>query len=186
MLFLTSFFGFTLTIGAQDTGGANKLVRLEKIEVHGSRLPEGGVLQVSGLAVGQQVNDFIVNTACHKITSTGLVERVDYAYDLYPDRPTVALILTVVDEKPLLPAKIVPSADEEQIWKAIQTTNPLLTRNLPRTEKALKLYSAEMESALKKMGRDNQYVAADVTGDANAPSGIVFAIRSYHNSGRTH
>ncbi len=170
----------TSRIWAQAPSEAKKLVTLEKIEIHGSRFPEGALLHLSGLAVGEQVNDLIVTTACHKITSTGLVKSVDYAYDVYPDKPGVALILTLVDEKVTLPAKITPATDEERIWRALQAAEPLLTRELPRTEKALGFYSAHIERVLKSLGRDNEYVAPSVTGDANgAPTGIIFAIRSY-------
>jgi hypothetical protein len=74
---------------------ANRLVSLNKIEIQGSRLSEAGVIQLSGLAVGQQVNDLVVNNACHKITASGWVKKVDYGYDVYPDKPGVSLVLTL-------------------------------------------------------------------------------------------
>jgi hypothetical protein len=159
---------------------ANRLVSLNKIEIQGSRLSEAGVIQLSGLAVGQQVNDLVVNNACHKITASGLVKKVDYGYDVYPDKPGVSLVLTLVDEAPLFPSTITPASESELIWGALLQSNPLLKRELPRTEAALKFYAVQIESILKQRGRDNEYVAPLVAADAaGSPTGIVFAIRTY-------
>jgi hypothetical protein len=125
----------------------------------------------------------MVNTACHKITSTGLVKSIDYSYDVHPDKEGIVLSLTLVDEKPLLPAKIIPQANEEQLWRAVQA-DPLLMRELPRTERALSFYTSHLENALKRLGRNNEYVTAAVVGNANGvPSSIVFSIRSYKQLG---
>jgi len=159
---------------------ANKLVRIEEIKVHGTRLPADSVIRLSGLAVGQDVNDLKVNSACHKITATGLVKTVDYGYEVYPDKPGAVLTLTLADEEPLFPAKIQPKGDEEQLWGCLASSDPLFTRELPRTERALNYYSAAIERCLKLAGRENEYAAAVVSGDAqgNAKQ-IVFEIRRY-------
>jgi hypothetical protein len=152
---------------------------LEKIEVRGTRLPAESIINLSGLKVGDKVNDLIVNNALHKITATGLVKTVDYAYDVYPDRPTAVLELTVGDERPLLPARIEPQADAEALWKCLQA-DPIFTRELPRTEKALAFYSAAVESCLRAQGRSDEYAASSVMADAsgNAQS-IIFRVRRY-------
>ena len=165
---------------------AAKLVRIDAIQVSGSRLPADSVIRLSGLAVGQSVNDLMVNTACHKITATGLVKTVDYGYQVYPDKPGAVLTLTLQDEQPLFPAVIAPAADADRLWACLQSADPLFTRELPRTERALNYYSGAIERCLKASGRDNEYTAAHVTGDAegNAKE-IVFEIRRYHGAPKT-
>ena len=162
---------------------ANKLVRVDEIKVRGTRLPADSVIRIAGLAVGQDVNDLIVNTACHKITATGLVKTVDYGYEVYPDKPGAVLTLTLADEGPLFPATIQPSGEEEHLWACLAATDPLFTRELPRTERALKYYSAAIERCLKSAGRENEYAASVVSGDpqGNAKQ-IVFEIRQYRGT----
>ncbi len=165
---------------------ANRLVTLNGIEIQGSRLSSDGLIQLSGLAVGQQVNDLVVNKACHKITASGLVKKIDYGYDVYPDKPGVSLVLTLVDEAPLFPSTITPASESERIWEALQQRSPILKRELPRTEAALKFYAVQIENILKQWGRDNEYVSPLVTADAaGSPTGIVFAIRAYKQTSAT-
>lgn len=160
-----------------------KLTELESIAVHGTRLPSDSVIRLSGLKVHDKINDLIVNNACHKITATGLVKKIDYGYDLYPDRPGVALTLTLVDEVPLLPAHIKPESEESELWSSLQSLDPLFTHELPRTEKALNFYAANLERCLKAKGRDNEYAAASVVGDQAGNAGyILFQIRRYKAS----
>lgn len=183
----SSFLCWSVIAAAQSSPPeAAKLVRLDAIQVSGTRLPADSVIRLTGLTVGQNVDDLIVNTACHKITSTGLVKTVDYGYQLYPDKPGAALTLTLQDEQPLLPAVIAPAADAERLWACLQSADPLFTRELPRTERALSYYSAAMERCLKAAGRENEYAAAHVTGDAQGnASQIVFEIRQYRGTPKT-
>ena len=110
------------------------------------------------------------------------MKTVDYAYDAYPDRPGVALILTVADEGPLLPAAIKPAAEENALWSSLQAHDPIFTRELPPTEKALTFYAKTLEKCLQANGRSNEYISSNVTADANGKlSGIVFEIRQYKN-----
>jgi len=167
---------------AQDssTEDAAKLVELDAIKIVGTRLPVPSVIRLTGLKIGDKVNDLIVNTACHKITATGLVKKIDYAYDLYPDKPGVALTLTLLDEGPLLSARILPADQDERLWQSLVAFDPLFDRRLPRTEKALAFYAANIEKVLKQQGRENEYAAPTVTGDANGEAReIVFQIREY-------
>src|SRR5579875_2174648 len=159
---------------------ADKLVRIDEIDIRGTRWPADSVVRLSGLTIGENVNDSIVNAACHKITASGLVKTVDYGYAMYPDKPGVALTLTLQDETPLLPAAIQPEGDGERLWGCLASADPLFTRELPRTERALKYYSAAIEKCLKAVGRENEYGSAVVTGHAQGNARqIVFQIRKY-------
>lgn len=160
-------------------------MRLDKIEIRGTRLPADSIFRLSGLTIGQRVNDGIVNAACHKITSTGLVKSIDYGYDSYPDREGVVLTLTLVDEVPLFPSKIEPEKEEPHLWQLLQSEDPLFTRELPRTERALDYYSANFERCLKSEGRDDEYASPVIVADANGnPSEIVFRIAYYKHMRR--
>lgn len=173
---------FSLAAAAQNVPASEgvKLVRLDKIEIRGTRLPIDSIIRLSSLTIGQHVNDAIVNAACHKITSTGLVKSIDYGYDSYPDREGVVLTLTLVDEGPLFPSKIEPEKEESHLWQLLQSEDPLFTRDLPRTERALNYYSANIERCLKAEGREDEYASPIVVGDANGnPSEIVFRIAHY-------
>ena len=170
---------FGAGMGAAQTA-AERLLEVESIHVQGTRLTSNSVIRLSGIKLHDRVNDRIVNAACHRITATGLVKSVDYAYDAYPDRPTVTLKLTIVDEAPRLPAKIRPSADEDWLWASLEAVDPLFTRELPPTEKALAFYSKNFDKCLEVKGRSNEYVASDVTADTSGKlTGIVFQVRQY-------
>lgn len=159
---------------------ALKLKQLDDIKVTGTHLPAQSVIRLAGLKVGDKVNDLIVNTACHKITSTGLVHSIDYFYDMYPDKPGVTLNLTLVDEPGLLPATIKPEADDTALWNALLAIDPIFLRQMPRTEKALAFYAANLGKILEQQGRSDSYAAPDVVSNAaGEPAAIVFEIRKY-------
>jgi hypothetical protein len=151
------------------------VVTVRKIAVVGSRLTPGFVQQVTGLAIGQKVNEAAVRTVCQRLTRTGLIDDVSYAYQTTVDDPGgVTLQLTVTDTKPLLPATVkIPGVEPEAVWKYLAALNPLLTDELPRTEAALNFYGSLIERYLKTIDRADR-IGADVTGTEANPTGIVF------------
>ena len=153
-------------------------MELTGIEVNGSRLPTTTVVRLSGLKVGQQVNYDILNDACNKITSTGLVSAVDYAYNVQPGKPGVVVSLKLWDEMPLLPAKVYPPEDTDEIWKCLRSADPVFTPELPNTKAALHFYSENIEHCLANGGLVNLYVASSVVCDAKGKaSQVVFDVR---------
>jgi hypothetical protein len=156
----------------------HKLVELGGIEVNGSRLPASSIIRLSNLKVGQKVNYDIINEACHRITSTGLVALVDYAYNLEPGKPGVVLSFTVTDEMPLLPAKIYPPEDEDQIWRCLQSADPIFTREMPNTRNALGFYATNINRCLENVGARQDYARPSVVCDrVGRAAEIVFSIR---------
>jgi hypothetical protein len=154
----------------------HKLVELGGIEVNGSRLPANSIIRLSNLKVGQKVNYDIINEACHRITSTGLVSLVDYAYE--PGKPGVVLSFTVTDEMPLLPAKIYPPDDEDLIWRCLQSADPIFTRELPNTRNALGFYATNINRCLDNAGARHDYARPSVVCDRLGKAAeIVFSIR---------
>lgn len=163
---------------APQPADPNKLVEINGFSVKGTRLPADSIVRLSGLKVGQKVNYAAINNACHRITSTGLVKMIEYSYDTYPGKPGVVLAFNLVDELPLLPAKIMPPQYEQRIWQCLQSADPIFTRELPNTENALKFYSANIERCLKNQGYTDEQGRALVTCDGNGNSiDIVFNIR---------
>lgn len=172
--------GLTFSNQLQAQSAAERLVEVEEIKVTGTRLPSESVILLSEIKLHDKVNDLIVNAACHKITSTGLIKSVEYNYDAYPDRPGVVLNLILVDEKPLLAATIKPPNQESSLWSCLLAIDPLFTRELPPTEKALAFYAKNIEKCLRLSGNSNGYASNTVTADSTGkPTGIVFEIRQY-------
>lgn len=119
----------------------HKLVQLQGIEVSGTRLPPNSIIRISGLKIGQMVNDDSLKQASDKVTSTGLVKSVGYSYSITPGKPGVSLTLKVIDEAPLLPAHILPEQDSQPIWACLQSADPIFTRDMPNTENAIHFYA---------------------------------------------
>jgi hypothetical protein len=177
LLVLLSGSGWLRPACAQTA--AQRLVEVENIIVSGTRLPSESIIKLSGIKPHDKVNDLIVNSACHKITATGLIKNVAYFYDAYPDRPEVVLNLTITDEAPLVPAVVKPAA-EEWLWTCMQAQDGIFKRDLPPTEKALAFYSKGFEACLQTKGRTDEYAGSTVTADAGgAVSSVVFEIRRY-------
>lgn len=160
-------------------GDPNKMVTIDGFNVTGTRIPAQSIVRLSGLKVGQQVNYTIVNAACHKITSTGLVKMINYSYgDLAPGQTHVTLSLNLTDELPLLPARILPEQYEQSVWQCLESADPIFTRELPNTENALHFYSVNIERCLKNQGLVDEHGHAKVNCDGEGNStGIVFNIR---------
>jgi hypothetical protein len=155
-----------------------KLVQIDGFKVNGSRIPAESIIRLSGLKVGQTVNYSIINAACHKITTTGLVKMINYGYDVAPGEKGIILSFNVVDEMPLLPARIVPAEDADKIWGCLQTADPIFTRELPNTRAAMDFYSANIERCIEVHGQQDAYVHATVPCDRTGkPAEILFDIR---------
>ena len=157
----------------------HKLIELLGVEWTGTRLPAASLLRLSQLKVGQKVNYDILNQVSNRLTSTGLVSTVDYAYNVQPGKPGVMVSFQLKDEMPLLPASIVPEANAEILWGCLQSADPIFTRELPNTGNAMRFYQANINKCLE-MGSHNQdfhaqpSVACDAKGKA---AKIIFNIR---------
>ena len=157
----------------------HKMVELGGIEVTGTRLPVESVIRISELKVGQKVNYNIINEACHRLTSTGLISLVDYAYNLVPGKPGIVLSLNVSDELPVLPSKIYPKEDEDIIWQCLQAADPIFKRELPNTRSALTFYSKNIDRCLENTGARGGFARPTVVCDREGKASvIVFEIRA--------
>lgn len=174
LLFCFSVSGSSQSHQAPDSG---KLVELAGFQVKGTRIPTESIIRLSALKVGQKVNYAIIDQACHKITSTGLVKLIDYAYEVQPGKPGIVLSFTLVDELPLFPAKILPAEDTDRIWQCLESSDPIFTRELPNTSNALKFYTTNINRCIQIHGQHDAYVHASVACDVHGNAAqIVFDI----------
>lgn len=159
-----------------------KLVELQGLKVSGTRLPANSIIRLSGLRVGQMVNYDILKAACAKITATGLVSAIDFAYNVETGtsgdsgtpgdsgKQAVVVSLLISDEMPLLPAKIQPPEEADQIWACLQSADPIFTRELPNTNAALLFYTANIDRCLQNTGQRTRHATANVACDGRGRS----------------
>ena len=166
-----------LSEGSHDV---EETVKIEKFTIQGTRLELRTVQALTGLYPGLTINDATVRKSLKRMLETGLVKEVQYTYESLSEPKSVALEFTITDELPLLPATIdLPGVDPDAVWSYLAGIDPLYTRELPRTEKALRLYSRSIESYLrtqKRVERVTPQILGDLLGTepgGNA-TGVVF------------
>jgi hypothetical protein len=145
-------------------------MRLQGIQVTGTRLPAESIIRISGLKVGEMITDEHLKQATDKITSTGLVKGLDYEFNINPDKSGVQLALHVFDEGPLLPVRIEPLEIATQVWSCLQTADPVFTAEMPNTEKAIHFYSVNMARCLGNSETARERVSATVACDGTGKS----------------
>jgi len=167
---------------AADAG--KQPVKIQAIRIKGSRLAERSILHLTGLQVGQIVDEGKVRSALQHANDSGLFANIAYAYESAPDSTDVILELQIEDQLPLVPATIeIPKVDAEQIWRYLQNFDPLFTRELPRTEKAINLYAHYITKYLESQNHTDIAVTGNVLGSAERATGVEFVatkLRSAH------
>jgi hypothetical protein len=160
---------------APRPSASEELVTIEKITVHGTRFAEHSIEVLTGLSRGSEINEAAVRKAIGRMLESGLIKSVDYNYESLEDPKAVALDLNITDELPLLPATIeIPGVDAEAVWEYMQSVDPLFTRELPRTQKALRFYIRAITDYLRENKRQDVVVPI-VTGDSEQnATGILF------------
>src|SRR5579875_2814633 len=150
--------------------GPHQPMRLEQIHVTGSRLPAESIVRISGLRIGQMIDDDLLHKVSEKITSTGLVKGIDYEFNETPGKSGVDLAIKLFDEGPLLPAHIAPPEQAETIWSCLQSADPIFTREMPNTEKAIHFYSINIARCIGNEGVAHERVSATVACDGTGKS----------------
>jgi hypothetical protein len=160
----------------QATPPSRQIVTIEKFSVKGTRFPARSIQILTGLREGDQIDEAAVRKAIGRMLESGLIRSVNYNYESLEDPTKVALELDVIDETPLYPASIeIPGVDPEPVWEYLESVDPLFTRELPRTQKALRFYARAITDYLRTNKRRDA-LAPIVKGDAEGhPTGIVFA-----------
>jgi hypothetical protein len=160
----------------QATPPSQQIVTIEKLNVKGTRFPARSIQILTGLREGDQIDEAAVRKAIERMLESGLIRSVNYNYESLEDPGKVSLELDVIDETPLYPASIeIPGVDPEPVWQYLESVDPLFTRELPRTQKALRFYAHAISDYLRTNTR-REILAPIVKGDAEGrPTGIVFA-----------
>jgi hypothetical protein len=154
---------------------ADELVKIERFKIEGSRFEESSVRMLTGLRIGQEINEAILRKAIERMTDSGLVKSVDYSYESASSPTSVLLELTIADETPLLPASIqLPGVEAENVWAYLKGIDPLFTRELPRTQKALAFYIRYIERYLFTLKRQDKIATVITANDAGEANGVVF------------
>lgn len=158
---------------AKDSG--KQLVKIQAIRVKGTRLPEISILRLTGLQIGQTINETKVRTALQSATDSGLFTNISYVYESASHGDGVILELRIDDQLPLVPATIrIPDVDEEQIWQYLQRVDPLFTRALPATDNAIQLYQQYIGKYLETHSHKDHSVTAKLLGSSGHVTGIEF------------
>lgn len=69
----------------------------------------------------------------------------------------------------------IPGVDPEAVWQYLASVDPLFTRELPRTQKALRFYIRAITDYLRTNKRQESLIPIVTGDDSTNPSGIVFA-----------
>jgi hypothetical protein len=154
-------------------GDAQKMVKIKRIVVEGTRLPHLSVIRLAQLQAGQEVNFLTVQTALQKVSKVGLIENIDFEYESVPDADTeVILRLRCRDFAPSAKAKIeIPNVAEDEVWKWLAGVDPLFTREMPPTEAAIRLYSFWIGKYFESHGQPDFQKTHAVIADASSSKG---------------
>jgi len=59
---------------------------LESLVLEGTTMPRDAVLTIAGLRIGVPIDKAAIETACGKLTDTGLIQSISYRYARGPKR----------------------------------------------------------------------------------------------------
>jgi hypothetical protein len=157
------------------TSAADEIVAIERLTVSGSRFDAGSIRFLSGLRPGMKVNEAAVRKAAQRIADSGLVKNVGYQYQSLSSERSVELEFTIADELPLLPGTIeIPDVEAEDVWAYLHGIDPVFTRDLPRTQRAIAFYTRYIERYLASQKRTLRVATVITADDSGNASGIVF------------
>jgi len=94
------------------------------------------VLTIAGLRIGGPIDKAAIETACGKLTDTGLIQSISYRYARGPKRGWV-LTLTIEDQKQFTPASIdFPGVDDAELWRWLAAQYPAFDHKVPANDPA--------------------------------------------------
>lgn len=150
---------------------------LGSVEIQGTHLPAASIVRLLGLKVGQPVTSDILSAASDRVLATGLVADITYSDHPQSDAARVTVTAKLWDEKPLLPAAVVPSQDESAMWSCLQAGDPIFQKELPNTKNALLFYVANINKCISATSDRPLHAVAKVICDADLkPAKIEFRI----------
>jgi outer membrane protein assembly factor BamA len=118
---------------------------LEDVKISGSQVPATVVMEISGLKLGQSINEGGIQDACQKLGQSGIFEEVSYRYAPGPQKGYI-VTLQLTDPKKLVDAALdIPSIDEKAAWGWITTQFPDFLHQVPQAEEAQQYLATTLE-----------------------------------------
>ena len=170
---------------------AKKPVIIRTFAVEGTRLPARSVIRLTELKSGVTVTFADVFKAMQKVTSTGLIDNIDFEYESWPDKvDEVMLRLKCRDTKPIIPATVkIAGVEEDKVWKWLQQIDPLFTPELPPVERAIRFYEAWLTKYMEANGqpefREKYAIGNETLFKNNAPERVVFSVITLKSIGKS-
>jgi len=122
---------------------------LESVILEGTGVSREAVLAIAELRVGAPIDKKSMDTACAKLTDTGLFQSISYRYAPGPKRGYV-LTLTIEDQKQLVDAVIdFPFGDEAELWQWLASQYPPFNRKVPGNDAAQEFLSRALAERAK-------------------------------------
>ena len=121
---------------------------LESVSVEGTTLSKDAVLNLAGLHIGSPIDKSAIEAASQKLNESGMFESVNYRYAQAP-KQGYALTLMLADPRSLFNATIdIPGVNEDELWRWLSSTYPLLNHKVPANEAAQRFVSRKLEDHL--------------------------------------
>lgn len=154
-------------------GDAQKTVKIKQIVVEGTRLRALSVVNLAQIRAGDEVNFVKLQNALQKVTQSGLIKNIDFEYESLPGSETDVIVhVKCTDEKPSATASIqIAKVDEGEVWAWLAQVDPLFTREMPPTERAIRLYSNWIGKYMESHGNPNFQQDFAVIADAASSTG---------------
>lgn len=137
---------------------------IETITFRGVEYPRDALLAVTGLHAPMPFSEAALREAAQKLQDTGFFRAVQFRYEPAPDRKGYAVSFDLTKDTDTIPARIdIPNIDGEEIWKALEAADPLLSRQAPVNPVAQDRYLHAIEQYLTEHGEEEK-IAARVNG----------------------
>jgi hypothetical protein len=151
-LFLNVAFGQEVKEGT--AGDAQKIVKIRRIFVEGTRLPTLSVIRLAQIKAGDDVDFAKLQGALQKVLQTGLISNINFEYESLPDKETeVVLHMKCTDVNPTAKASIeIKDVKEDDVWAWLAQVDPMFTREMPPTEAAIRFYSNMISKYMETHG----------------------------------
>jgi outer membrane protein assembly factor BamA len=133
---------------------------IETIEFGGSDYPRDALLGVTALHPGMPFGETALRDAAQRLQGTGFFRSVQFRYEPAADRKGYAVRFELVEDKDSVPARIdLPGIDEDAVWDALHTADPLLARQVPSNDIAQGRYIQAIEAYAAQHGQPQKVTA---------------------------
>ena len=196
IVFRLLIFSALLATGQQPTAttgspeDAKKPVVIRTFAVEGTRFPTQSVVRLTELKAGATVTFADVYKAMQRVTSTGLIDKIDFEYESLPDKvDEVMLRLKCRDTKPIVPASVkIAGVEEDKVWKWLQQIDPLFTGELPPVDRAIRFYEAWLTKYMEANGqpefREKFAIGNQIIFKNSVPERVVFNVITLKSIGK--